>query len=317
MGTKSTGSDERRIGFFMIHNGIVDSFGLTPYEGWLYVIIARHVNQKTGVAFPSLVTLAREGCMSRSQVLRCLKTLSQKGLLEITHHRQKGKNSRAANHYRLLEPPTPDAKVVPDRHQENPDLVPGRHQGSTYQVPGVVPDRHPNNTNMNKTKEQDIAAASKNDAAARAVEPKAKTPKSKTPNQLMFDAICAAFSYDPTAITKSRRGGINRTIAELLAVGATPADIPGLHAYCAREFERFGPNALSKNWPDYKASRAPRQTRNGSASAPAPKPRPDCEQCGGTGLIIAVHPDGREETVPCPDCRAAAESARKEEAIHA
>lgn len=51
--------------------------------------------------------------------------------------------------------------------------------------------------------------------------------------------------------------------------------------------------------------------------AAAVKPIPNCEQCGGTGLIIAVHPDGREETVPCPDCRAAAESARKEEAIHA
>mgnify|MGYP002682280689 CR=1 FL=1 len=169
----------------------------------------------------------------------------------------------------------------------------------------------------NTTENTKIAPVAKNATGARAAEPEAKTPKSKTPNQLMFDAICAAFSYDPTAITKSRRGGINRTIAELLAVGATPADIPGLHAYCAREFERFGPNALSKNWPDYKASRAPRQTRNGSASAPVPKPRPDCEQCGGTGLIIAVHPDGREETVPCPDCRAAAESARKEEAIHA
>ena len=169
----------------------------------------------------------------------------------------------------------------------------------------------------NTTENTKTALVAKNATSARAAEPKAKTPKSKTPNQLMFDAICAAFSYDPTAITKSRRGGINRTIAELLAVGATPADIPGLHAYCAREFERFGPNALSKNWPDYKASRAPRQTRNGSATAPAPKPRPDCEQCGGTGLIIAVHPDGREETVPCPDCRAAAESARKEEAVHA
>lgn len=105
-------SDERRFGFFMIHNSVVDNFGLTPYEGWLYVIIARHVNQKTGVAFPSLTTLSNEGRMSRMQVTRCLKSLQEKGLLEVTPQPITGKRfstlcgpmgSGTKYYYRLIQ----------------------------------------------------------------------------------------------------------------------------------------------------------------------------------------------------------------------
>jgi len=164
MSTKSTGSDDRRIGFFMVHNSIVDSFDLTPYEGWLYVIIARHVNQKTGVAFPSLTTLAREGNMSRMHVTRCLKALQTKGLLEIKRHTVRGKRSHAVNHYRLLDPPVPDAEVVTASDQEKADLVTTSDQGSHSQLLEVVTASYPNNTNMNNTNEQDerVAVVPKN-----------------------------------------------------------------------------------------------------------------------------------------------------------
>ena len=304
----------------------------------LLLALADNANDD-GYCWPSIDTLARRTRTHRATVIRGIERLETTG--EVIAHR-----SGRGNRYLVVVGMVPEAvRASLEKHlkysteQCDEALKPKeqqpreKSQNATTDSDGessrrMRPEKSQNATpvvascaiepSLNVSEPSPCAPAPKNGAvAARAAEPKAKTPKSKTPNQLMFDAICAAFSYDPTAITKSRRGGINRTIAELLAVGATPADIPGLHAYCAREFERFGPNALSKNWPDYKASRAPRQTRNGSASAPAPKPRPDCEQCGGTGLIIAVYPDGREETVPCPDCRAAAESARKEEAIHA
>ncbi len=173
-------SDERRFGFFMIHNSVVDNFGLTPYEGWLYVIIARHVNQKTGVAFPSLTTLANESRMSRMQVTRCLKSLQEKGLLEVMPRPVTGKRARTTNHYRLLEPPASQAEVVTDSDQlvtgsdqlvtGSDQLVTDSDQGSHSQLLGVVTGSDPNNTNKNKTNEQDEAADARAGAHAREAE---------------------------------------------------------------------------------------------------------------------------------------------------
>lgn len=316
MGTKFTATDERRLGFFMIHNTIVDNFGLTPYEGWLYAIIARHVNQKTGVAFPSLTTLASEGNMSRMQVTRCLKSLEGKKLLRITHRPTKA-GGRAVNHYRLLEPPTVEAEVVTasDQDGENKaNLVTDSDQGSNSQLLGVVTDSYPNNTNLNKTKEQDSATAPKNGAvAARAQTPKPKAPR---PRDAMIDALAECAFGVPVGGTfgkgvGARCGAIK---AEVLAAYPTiqPDEVRAAYA-------RHAVSGLSAPRDPVKVVgmvgefRAANGQRNGSA--PTFTPRDGCEQCGGTGLIIAVHPDGREETIPCPACKAAHQ--REKETVHA
>lgn len=241
-------SDERRFGFFMIHNSVVDNFGLTPYEGWLYVIIARHVNQKTGVAFPSLTTLANEGRMSRMQVTRCLKSLQEKGLLEVTPQPITGKRARTTNHYRLLEPPASPVNVVTDSDYlvttsdhlvtDSDYLVTGSDQGSHSQLLGVVTDSDPNNTNKNKTNEQDEAAAThagagaheakRQAAAAAAAEPPEgeTSPEKPAPGESPQDPADNVHAEVAKLLADAKRLALEKEERERAARAAEPPPPP-------------------------------------------------------------------------------------------
>ncbi len=91
-------TDKRRHSFFIVDNAVVDSYGLCPQEGWLYCVIVRHINHRTGVAFPSLALLIAQTGMSRPTVIKYLKALVEKGLLRY----ESGQQTGTANIYELM-----------------------------------------------------------------------------------------------------------------------------------------------------------------------------------------------------------------------
>jgi IclR helix-turn-helix domain len=61
-------------------------------------VIADHVNQKTGEAWPSMTAIAAEASISESSARRCVQSLSERGYLEVIAKRGRGHS----NHYRLV-----------------------------------------------------------------------------------------------------------------------------------------------------------------------------------------------------------------------
>src|SRR5690348_3561310 len=111
---------DKRPQFFLIEDAVVTDFNLDPYAGWLYVVIIKHADRKTGEAFPGIARLAKLCNMSRSQVMRGIKTLEDKHLIEVRRDTKplKGeKRQREVNHYQVLSA-----------------------TGNTYQQLGVVSD---------------------------------------------------------------------------------------------------------------------------------------------------------------------------------
>lgn len=56
---------------------------LTTAEWAVLVVLARHVNTKTGACFPSQSTIARKSRLSRQHVNICIKSLVNKGLVRV------------------------------------------------------------------------------------------------------------------------------------------------------------------------------------------------------------------------------------------
>ena len=83
-----------------IDPAIVDSYGLSPLAGWLYVVIARHINRDSGEGFPTVVRLAQLANMSRASVIRYIKELEDKKLIKVTRRNNGNRNEN--NVYELL-----------------------------------------------------------------------------------------------------------------------------------------------------------------------------------------------------------------------
>jgi len=254
--------------------------------------------------------LMKAGHCGRNRVYRILRELQDEGYLV----RERGRDEKG----RLM---TPIYRVYEQPHTQNRD-VDGKAE--TEGAPRTQNPHVDNGTLQNRddTEQKDLAETPK--AVVSAGDGQTSqgkrtgtngTAKPKTERQLMFEAICAAFGYDAKHLTDSKRGAINRVIAELVRAGAHPTDVPGLHAYCKGQFTRFGPNAYATNWNDYRAQHRP-------AAASAIVRDPDCAVCGGTGLVLpalGAYEDGdpRANTpIQCPVCvKAARASEAQREAV--
>ncbi|MHC4647199.1 MAG: helix-turn-helix domain-containing protein [Planctomycetota bacterium] len=137
--TTNTATDARRFNFFIIDNEAFDNYDLNPYEGWLYIAIVRHINQKTGVAFPSLSTLAAKTKMSKQSVVKYLETLETKGLIKVDRQYDDAAKTHKPNHYTIM------------------GVVKEVDKGSTPVRQGVVKEVDTNNTKSKKdeTKKKD------------------------------------------------------------------------------------------------------------------------------------------------------------------
>jgi hypothetical protein len=169
-------SPDRTEPFTMIYNFVIDHYHLCPQELALYTVIARHINRKTGVAWPSYARLCALTGMARGTISKYLKSLESKRLIQITRRWQTGSKARATNLYRLLDPrrpapdtPTPnkapamhDPAPVQDESEASsarePGVVHGLHQGRSRAEPEVVHplDRELKNPDKIITKNTDV-----------------------------------------------------------------------------------------------------------------------------------------------------------------
>lgn len=138
MSNKAT---DTRPPFFPIEDAILD-YDLTPYEGWVYVVIVKHANRKTGEAFPGIAKLAKLAKMSRTKVIECIQVLEEKNLIKVERSGivQKGeKRERECNHYWVLQATRGSTLyVLPSAQSEPPSA-----QGAL----GVVRDVDNNQSN--------------------------------------------------------------------------------------------------------------------------------------------------------------------------
>lgn len=98
------GSDARNFPFFQVDNALIDKFGpvIGPYGIAVYVAIARHLNRKSGVAFPSIRTLARETGMSVPRAQKSVNELSEQGLISIDRTKRNTLGNKV-NLYELVD----------------------------------------------------------------------------------------------------------------------------------------------------------------------------------------------------------------------
>lgn len=90
-------SKSNHYSFFMIGNRIFD-FELNPYELSIYFFLVKHADRNNMSCFPSRATIARKCRMTKNTVDKYIKTLSEKGLIEV-HHRKRMNNSNSSNLY--------------------------------------------------------------------------------------------------------------------------------------------------------------------------------------------------------------------------
>ena len=138
---------DKRPRMFMVEHAVLTDYDLKPNEGWVYIWIVSHINGKTGDAFPSLSTLAKETKLSKPTVVNSIHHLEEIGLIEV-EHTTKSNGSAGVNHYRLLsaQPLTRVVNVL--------------YQGGKRALPGVVNDVDSNyieSNNNELTKDKDSA----------------------------------------------------------------------------------------------------------------------------------------------------------------
>lgn len=75
---------------------------------------------------------------------------------------------------------------------------------------------------------------------------------------LLFDAVVLACEMDPTGITPSARGALNKALKDLRSVGATAMAIEGRAAAFRATYPdlTLTPNALAKHWPQLNPAKA-------------------------------------------------------------
>jgi len=141
---QSRGIDKRYHPYFMVDHAVVDRYGLTPYEGWLYLVIIRFVNRRLGYAFPSLSRLAETTNMSVTSVKKYLRSLEDKGLIRrIQQYSEFG--GLAPNHYEVLpvvdkeapgeEPGGRSSETLPQTPESPPVGREGHHLGQPDHYP--------------------------------------------------------------------------------------------------------------------------------------------------------------------------------------
>lgn len=86
--------------FTIVSNGLIETELLTEHEKIVYIVIRKHLNQEKQIAFPGMATISREARISKSQVIKAIKGLEEKGLLLVERQTTKY-NEKKTNIYRF------------------------------------------------------------------------------------------------------------------------------------------------------------------------------------------------------------------------
>ena len=100
------------MGFKYTHRVYNDVQGTTATEQQVLALLAHFADDKTGLCFPSIETLARQSHLHRATVIRSLDSLKQQGLLKWMSGGRKKKGRVLSNLYKLTLP-----KPVPKREE--------------------------------------------------------------------------------------------------------------------------------------------------------------------------------------------------------
>ena len=88
--------------FTIINNGLIETDLLTEHEKIVYIVIKKHLNQKSQTAFPGMATIAREARICKSVVIKAIQGLEEKGLLIVKRQTTKY-NETKTNRYHFNE----------------------------------------------------------------------------------------------------------------------------------------------------------------------------------------------------------------------
>lgn len=226
---------DKRPQFFLIEDAVVTDFDLDPYTGWLYVVIVKHADRKTGDAFPGIARLSRLCKMSRSQVVRSIKVLEEKRLIEVKRDTKpvKGeKRQREVNHYQVLS-------AGGSVYQEL-GVVSGSAYPSSGEELGVVSgvDRNKNHSKPESNNEAPASISKWNSQHYQAY---------FEINKTVLAAICDAAGLDLKFRSWSDMGNKERTpyVETCEAMIAAKLDMTVYIAYLKKEFSWRKPFKLS------------------------------------------------------------------------
>ena len=101
------------MGFKYTHRVYNDVHDTSATEQQVLALLAHFADDKTGLCFPSIETLARQSHLSRATVMRSLDSLRGKGLLKWISGGRKKRGRVLSNLYKLILPkPTPKRKEI-------------------------------------------------------------------------------------------------------------------------------------------------------------------------------------------------------------
>ena len=101
------------MGFKYTHRVYHDVHDTTATEQQVLALLAHFVDDKTGLCYPSIETLARQSHLSRATIMRNLDSLKQKGYLKWISGGRKKKGRVLSNLYKLTLPkPAPKREEV-------------------------------------------------------------------------------------------------------------------------------------------------------------------------------------------------------------
>lgn len=137
--------DERVDFYFKVENAVIDNPDIFSniYESHLFVVLSRYCNNG-GVAFPSYSTLAKLCYCSKSTVIRCIKSLEDKKLINKVV-RTKKINDKKINDTNVYTVNNLKKYIVEDNCSEikrNEEIVSEKYKGGVTDTLGVVSQVH-------------------------------------------------------------------------------------------------------------------------------------------------------------------------------
>jgi hypothetical protein len=185
----------------------------TATRRWVAIALSLHMNRDLRKCFPSITTLAEETGLGRSTVIAALNDLEKEGWI----HRTPGGGRRPGSN-------------APGRPTQYEGTFPRKQQGSND---GTVSRRTVQQTSRNGPPDQrqrshDGTRGRKSEIVSEDVHPRRRDE--------LFETLARECERDPSRMTRSGRGAMNRAVAELRAVGATPESIEDAAAAYRRSF---------------------------------------------------------------------------------
>jgi len=196
-----------------------------PNAKLVLLALANRSNNETGLCFPGQQLLGAECSMSDRTIRRHLKTLEAAGLVRRRPRMLGEGRGRTSDEYRLA-------------FYDQPDRM-SACSGPTGQT-----------VRTNRTNQDD--QPDKGDRVTVREPEENRKPVAAAPRKTdeLWDTMLAVCGIDPTTLTRTARGAVNKALKELREIGATPSDLEAKAAAYRKTWPGMSltPTALVKHW---------------------------------------------------------------------